>query len=739
MFSKKNDIYKNSKMKYIKGILAGLILLFCEMVAFCQETNSNIDKSISDLENQVATFEQSKNTLELARCQTKLGFLYKDKNVNSKAIEYFQKAIKSNEDLGNLNAIKNLCINLGMLYNEIEDYNQALLYLEKSLRINEKQDKKRDMLSDLINIAFIHQNQKNYTESNKILEKATAIGQELSNIASLKSCYSMLSENYNILGNPEKAKEYFDLASTINSHLQKEEIKKFESRTIQAEATSNAKDVEIKSKNIEIQKMSREQQLTLDLLKKEKELNEFKERESLAIRRYTNLIIISLTSILVIVCSSMFFIFKQLREKKKAYTMLEHSNQQVVEQKKEIEEQRDLANIQKKKITDSIFYAKRIQNAILPPMSYIDKVLPEHFILFRPRDIVSGDFYWMTEKDGILIIVAADCTGHGVPGAFMSMLGIAYLNEIVNKITVNRHIRSLHANEILNQLRENVIKSLHQTGKIEETKDGMDISLCIIDYENRSMQFAGAHNPVYIIRNDNLEQIDADKMPIGIYKQSDKLFTNYETTLEKNDLVYMFSDGYYDQFGSKQKTKIFSANFRKVILENHKKPMLEQKKILEEFYDNWKGDADQVDDVLVIGFKFDPHFRATPIRPQFLWHEKKILIAEDLDLNYILLVEALKPTKAKITRVMNGLEAVEYCKNNEADLILMDIRMPVMDGIEATKQIRKFNRELPIIAQTANSEPDDIRTIHEAGCNEYISKPINLNIFLDVLRKHLDT
>ena len=172
-------------------------------------------------------------------------------------------------------------------------------------------------------------------------------------------------------------------------------------------------------------------------------------------------------------------------------------NRQVLEQKQEIEKQRDISEIEKKKVTDSINYAQRIQNAVLPPTSLFEHYLPEYFIHFKPRDIVSGDFYWITQKEGIIIVAVADCTGHGVPGAFMSMLGVAYLNEIVNKIAVNRHIRTFHANEILNQLRDQVISSLHQTGKFDESKDGMDISLCILDLENKILQFSGAHNPYF--------------------------------------------------------------------------------------------------------------------------------------------------------------------------------------------------------------------------------------------------
>ena len=454
--------------------------------------------------------------------------------------------------------------------------------IKKALKINEKQNKKTDILSDLINIAQIQQNQKNYSESNQNAERAQSIAQELSDMVALKNCYAIESENYDKLGNSAKAKEYFDLAASIKSHLQKEEIKKFESRTKQAEGEISAKDVEIKSKDSKIQKLSKEQQLTLQLLEQQKEYTllqekEFQAKEKLRIakERNTYIIITSLMVFLFLVIISLAFIFKQLREKKKAYTLLETSNRQIIEQKQEIEKQRDIVTKQKTKITDSIYYAQRIQKAVLPPIQKIEKVLPEHFILFRPRDIVSGDFYWMTHKDGIVILAVADCTGHGVPGAFMSMLGVAFLNDIVNKMTFNMHVRSLIANDILNELREKVIQSLHQSGKPTENKDGMDIGLCVIDFEHKQLQFAGAHNPMYIIRKGELMQVAADGMPIGVYR-TDKSFTNQEITLEQNDLIYLFSDGYYDQLGGEKGYKIFSSNFRNFLLEIHQNSLAEQ-------------------------------------------------------------------------------------------------------------------------------------------------------------------
>ncbi|MEA2041721.1 MAG: YfiR/HmsC family protein [Bacteroidota bacterium] len=253
---------------------------------------------------------------------------------------------------------------------------------------------------------------------------------------------------------------------------------------------------------------------------------------------------------------------------------------------------------QNKKITDSILYARRIQKAVLTPKEIISSYLSEHFIMFRPRDIVSGDFYWAAEKEGKLIITAADCTGHGVPGAFMSMLGIAFLNQII----AEHEIENINAGFILDELRSKVKLSLRQTGKAGEAKDGMDMALCIIDREKMQLDFSGAQNPLVLIRNGETKRIKGDDMPIGISYQEES-FTNQLIDLEKEDRLYMFSDGYADQFGEKTKKKFYSKRLRMTLEKYHKKSFDEQHKLMELTFDKWKGQRSQMDDVLLIGMK----------------------------------------------------------------------------------------------------------------------------------------
>ncbi len=284
---------------------------------------------------------------------------------------------------------------------------------------------------------------------------------------------------------------------------------------------------------------------------------------------------------------------------------IDSSSNQLIYQKKVVENKNQ-------EILDSILYAKRIQEAILPTDDIFKKSLPNSFVFFKPKDIVAGDFYWLTEIEGKVIVTAADCTGHGVPGAFMSMLGVSFLNDIVNKEYIT------HPGVILRRLRKEVINALQQKGTYGEQRDGMDIALCSIDFNTLELQFSGANNPLYIIRKKEYEaipnsiilenseyilyEIKGDKMPIGIHERMDK-FQMHEIQLIKGDCIYLFSDGYPDQFGGEDGKKFKYKPFKSLLLNNVSKSMSEQTEILENTLKQWKGNFDQVDDVIIVGIK----------------------------------------------------------------------------------------------------------------------------------------
>jgi serine phosphatase RsbU (regulator of sigma subunit) len=289
---------------------------------------------------------------------------------------------------------------------------------------------------------------------------------------------------------------------------------------------------------------------------------------------------------------------ENLEKEKEKQMLLENQNteleQKVAERTYEVQKQKELIELKNKAITDNINYAQRIQSAILPDIKLIYKALEHSFILFLPKDIVSGDFYAFAEKNGRVLIIAGDCTGHGVSGAFMSMIGSALLNQIINEKGVSDPA------QILNLLNSSVIESLKQSEN--ESNDGMDISICSFDLKANTLQFAGANRPLWLVRDNTLEVFKPDKFPIGgLQAARNRTFTNYEIALKKNDAIYIFTDGYADQFGGEKGKKLMTAKFKEMLLSMQSTGMRDQEKILKDNFETWKGDNEQVDDVLVIG------------------------------------------------------------------------------------------------------------------------------------------
>jgi serine phosphatase RsbU (regulator of sigma subunit) len=320
-------------------------------------------------------------------------------------------------------------------------------------------------------------------------------------------------------------------------------------------------------------------------------------------------------------------LFRLFKQKKKANVLLAEQNEEITSQRDEIEAQRDEITVQKEHIehiheelTSSIHYAKRIQRAVIPNDDFLVNQMPDNFVLFRPHSVVSGDFYWATRINNLALLTAADCTGHGVPGAFMSMLGISFLNEIVHNEKITE------AGKILDQLRKKIIFALGQKGISGEQKDGMDISFCVLDMDTNILQWAGGNNPLYIIStremnipdakieeqensDKKLYEIKPDKMPIAIYEKMDP-FTTQIIKVEKGDILYMFSDGFGDQFGGDKGKKFMYKPFKRLLLEHSDKPMEEQRVILNETFEAWINTigpdgkpSEQIDDVTVFGVR----------------------------------------------------------------------------------------------------------------------------------------
>lgn len=272
--------------------------------------------------------------------------------------------------------------------------------------------------------------------------------------------------------------------------------------------------------------------------------------------------------------------------------------QKVKDRTIKIEKQKEEIEEQKKHIMDSIYYARRIQNAILPSFAMIDRHLKNYFILYMPKDIVSGDFYWMHEADGLFMVSAVDCTGHGVPGAFMSIVGYNQLNFAVNVK------KARTAADILDELNKGVISTLNENKSDSSIKDGMDMALCVFDFLAKKVEFAGANNPLVMVRNNGIVKFKGDRFPIGAFEgEKPQLFKNTEIDLIDGDCLYISSDGYVDQFGGPENKKFMSKRFEELLLEINSLSMNEQKEILQNRLFEWKGTSEQVDDILVIGIR----------------------------------------------------------------------------------------------------------------------------------------
>jgi serine phosphatase RsbU (regulator of sigma subunit) len=362
---------------------------------------------------------------------------------------------------------------------------------------------------------------------------------------------------------------------------------------------------------IENKYQAEKKQLEIEKLEKEKQLDQEKIHAQEARNRTQKIIIISSVAGLILVIAILIILFRMFRQKKLANVILEQKNEEISAQRDEIEAQRDLAAQQrdliieqKEEITASIHYAYRIQSVVIPSPEQFQGLVSDYFIMYKPRDIVSGDFYWISKEGNKLIMLAADCTGHGVPGALMSMLGIAFLNDIIIKDNTTS------PSDILNKLREKIIKALQQKGMdasirgggIDSVRDGMDVAILSIDTETNTMEFAGANNPLYIIKNNELIEIKGNKMPVAIHLKMEP-FTSHSMEVQKGDTIFVFSDGFADQFGGPEGKKYKYSAFKQLLLDNNHKTMEEQKAVLEKVFVDWKGNFDQIDDVLVVGIR----------------------------------------------------------------------------------------------------------------------------------------
>jgi serine phosphatase RsbU (regulator of sigma subunit)/Tfp pilus assembly protein PilF len=477
--------------------------------------------------------------------------------IYSQALDYSQQALKIREEMNDRPGLVKTLNNLGTLYMYSGKLNQALEYYERARSLSEELNDIPELANSLLWIGEIYHFKGQYERALYYLNQSLEYALEIDIKRTIQAGYERISEVYTRMGNFKQALEYHKMYTAVKDSIsRKETLDMISEMQVKYETDAVIKDNQ--------------------LLTAQSELDQAKVRQQRIAIYFFIFVLLSISTLVVL-------LVRQNNQRKLANHELAQKNALITEQKKEI--------------TDSIQYASRIQSALLPPGDYIDQLIPERFIIYMPRDIVSGDYYWITEKNNKVICIAADCTGHGVPGAFMSMLGIAFLNEIISKQD------EMHTDEILNEMRAHVIKSLHQTGKEGESQDGMDIAIYILDLQNRKLEYSGANNSLFLYRDSEMIELKADKMPIGIHTRADIPFTRHNVDIQRKDMIYTFSDGYPDQFGGPHQKKFMVKNFKNILAEIHTRSVKEQKEILQNTLKEWMADTDQIDDILVIGVR----------------------------------------------------------------------------------------------------------------------------------------
>lgn len=526
--------------------------------------NTDFDKALDFYERGYKLFEQAGAKNYMALVMINIGLIYEEKKQFPKALDYLFRALKIFEEIKSQSGIARVQTNLIDVYVKMHNTSLALKYAQSAYNSYKQIGDKGNTANSLQAIGRIYLENQSYETALNYFHQALSIYKEQRQKKDISETYKFISNALFGLGDFKKAYEDFQTYSSLKDSVLKDDYLK------QVQEMNTKYETDKKDKELLIQKK--------DIEKKDLE----------AKRKNIFLIAVALIAILVIAFS--FVLYRQFTEKKKANILLAQQND-------EIKNQRDQIFQQKKEITDSIHYASRIQRAVLPSPKILEDYGLQYFILYKPRDIVSGDFYWINQKDNRVIIAAADCTGHGVPGAFMSMLGMTLLSEIVTKGEFS------NAAQMLDQLRNLIVKSLHQSGKTEETKDGMDVALCILDKENSTVQYAGAFNPLILIRNSEVIETSADRMPVGFHDKLNVPFTNNELQLQKDDTLYIFSDGYIDQFGGENGKKFMSKKFKQLLASLENEAMDNQREILDKTITDWRGEMDQIDDIMVIGVR----------------------------------------------------------------------------------------------------------------------------------------
>ncbi len=542
----------------------------------------NEEESIRYAKESLFQFKDEEYVDDLCIGYIHLVNLYNESDSLEKANYYFKKAEALVPELKDNAVIASFYLQKGANFKNGQNLDSALINYKISFHFDSLANNTYGMTAVLNNIGLLYAQKGQMKKAISYTEKSAEISLQYNIKLSLKYSYGNLADYHAELGEFEKSYSYMRKYEELNRQLYSEENQQI-------------------GNEMEAKFQDEKKQLIIEKQQKESEAKDAKiaKQEEETKRKNQQLIFIGVGLILMLFIS--INIFRNLQRKKRDNALILSQKEEIFHQKEELQEKHT-------EIKDSIDYAKRIQTALLTSDEYWNEISTDHFILFQPKDVVSGDFFWAfqteTQNGKIAIWCAADCTGHGVPGAFMSMLGISFLNEIV----VERKI--IDAAEILEKLREKIINALVQKKAEVKQRDGMDIALCVWNKSTNILEFAGANNPLWILRKEEnsgesltLLEIKPDKIPVGQYGEELETFTKQGVQLKKGDMIYSFSDGFSDQFGGPNGKKLRSANFKKILLDCAHLTGSEQKTILAEKFSGWKGRVEQIDDVCVIGIR----------------------------------------------------------------------------------------------------------------------------------------
>jgi len=551
--------------------------------------------------------EQINDKSGIALSLNNIGYIYSMQGELDKAIEFTEKSLKIRLEIGDKRAQAFAYNSLGSLYSQRGDLELAKKSIKNSLAIREKTEDIQGVAHSINSLGLVYEKQKKFDKALDCYYRALKIREDIGDdYGKVYSCLS-ISKFHLTKKDIYTAKEYAKKSLTIaeriglpdaiqNSSLILSEVYEKQGKGLKSlEMYKLYITMRDSIYNDENQKSITQQQAKYEY-EKQKAIDDAEHNKLLAIeqegKKKQKILTYAIAGGLGLVVVFLLFVFNRLQVTKKQKLVIEEQKLEVEKQKEEVEIAHSELEEKNKEITDSINYAKRIQNAILPPAKVVKEYLKESFILYKPKDIVAGDFYWLEQKDGKVLFAAADCTGHGVPGAMVSVV----CNNALNR-SVREHGLT-DPGKILDKTREIVVAEFEKSD--EEVQDGMDIALCSL--EGNKLHYAGAHNPLWIIRSGEIIETKANKQPIGKF-DNPLPYTTHTFDLQKGDAIYIFSDGYVDQFGGQKGKKFKTRAYRKLLLSIQDRHMEDQKIIIDDSFETWKGNLEQIDDVCVIGVR----------------------------------------------------------------------------------------------------------------------------------------